>query len=136
MMWRMMQEGLEYAIGLAEQKTKKIGENSLGQSCPSMGCRAEDDDDDDDDDDVYTDGVSSRDTERADAIGIDPHGRQETQRLTPDEASGVKPKQQAVFILLFVYKHSRLFKFLAQNSNFYCHLTIAPTQRISHDMSF
>ncbi|PSN34846.1 hypothetical protein C0J52_25625 [Blattella germanica] len=46
-MWWRMQEVLEYAIGLAERKTEKIGENSLGQPGPSIGCRADDDDDDD-----------------------------------------------------------------------------------------
>ena len=39
-----MQERLENAIGLAERKTEKIGENSLGQPGPSMG-PADDDDD-------------------------------------------------------------------------------------------
>ncbi|PSN53298.1 hypothetical protein C0J52_04684 [Blattella germanica] len=32
-------------LALAKQKTKKIGENSLGQPGPSMGCRADDGDD-------------------------------------------------------------------------------------------
>ncbi|PSN52381.1 hypothetical protein C0J52_06725, partial [Blattella germanica] len=43
-------EGLEYAIGLAEQNTEKNGGNSLGQPGHSMGCRVAAGDDDHDDD--------------------------------------------------------------------------------------